>query len=129
MRKKICPCKSCGKLEIGRSSGYRNQCDECTPNDEVAIKDRAKNYAYGQVKKARVQGLLPDPWDCLCADCGKQASVYDHRDYAKPLEVDPVCKACNVFRGPAVGWRNAFDLNVAALIEQGYFSIPKKEEK
>ena len=26
---------------------------------------------------------------------------YDHRDYSKPLEVDPVCRRCNQMRGPA----------------------------
>ena len=34
-----------------------------------------------------------------CTDCPARATVYDHRDYAKPLEVDPVCKSCNIARG------------------------------
>ena len=36
-------------------------------------------------------------------DCGKQAHEYDHRDYDKPLEVEPTCKSCNSKRGPAIG--------------------------
>lgn len=44
----------------------------------------------------RLDGSVP------CDDCGKAAQEYDHRDYKKPLEVDPVCKACNFARGPGL---------------------------
>jgi hypothetical protein len=37
-----------------------------------------------------------------CVDCGNPAECYDHRDYTRPLKVEPVCKACNNRRGP--GW-------------------------
>lgn len=37
-----------------------------------------------------------------CADCGKPADEYDHRDYKKPMEVDPVCRVCNQARGPGL---------------------------
>lgn len=36
-----------------------------------------------------------------CADCGKPSTDYDHRDYTKPLEVEPTCRSCNLLRGPA----------------------------
>ena len=36
-----------------------------------------------------------------CVDCERPATVYDHRDYSKPLAVEPVCRSCNVMRGPA----------------------------
>jgi len=35
-----------------------------------------------------------------CADCGRRALQYDHRDYRKPLDVVPVCRSCNCRRGP-----------------------------
>jgi hypothetical protein len=35
-----------------------------------------------------------------CVDCGGQARDWDHRDYTKPLEVEPVCRSCNKKRGP-----------------------------
>lgn len=38
-----------------------------------------------------------------CLDCGKPAAVYDHRDYNRPLEVEPVCNGCNRERGRALG--------------------------
>lgn len=36
-----------------------------------------------------------------CVDCGNRATSYEHRDYTKPLEVEPVCNSCNMKRGPA----------------------------
>jgi hypothetical protein len=35
-------------------------------------------------------------------DCGAKATAYDHRDHAKPLDVQPVCDSCNSKRGPAI---------------------------
>ena len=40
-----------------------------------------------------------------CTDCLNRAIQYDHRDYNKPLEVHPVCKRCNYFRGSAIALR------------------------
>jgi len=56
----------------------------------------------GQVATAINRGLLAKlDGSVKCVDCGKPARVYDHRDYAHPLDVDPVCKRCNQKRGPA----------------------------
>lgn len=44
-------------------------------------------------------GFLVPPNELICKDCGCQASEYDHRDYNKPLDVDPVCGPCNTKRG------------------------------
>lgn len=39
----------------------------------------------------------------LCVDCRKnRATQYDHRDYNKPLMVEPVCGSCNLKRGSAI---------------------------
>ena len=53
------------------------------------------------VRKAIKNGELADLslGDTLCVDCAKVARVYDHRDYAKPLDVVPVCHGCNARRG------------------------------
>lgn len=37
-----------------------------------------------------------------CADCSGPASVWDHRDYLKPLEVVAVCQRCNIKRGKGI---------------------------
>lgn len=48
-------------------------------------------------------GFLPNPKDFQCVDCGRvQAECYDHRDYNKPLDVDPVCLRCNSSRGRGI---------------------------
>lgn len=39
---------------------------------------------------------------------------YDHRDYTKPLSVEPVCRSCNKLRGPAIG---SLPRVVAAFLE------------
>ncbi len=61
-----------------------------------------RRWTYCVVSSARWRDVLPDPKKLRCADCGKKAKVYDHRDYSKPLEVEPVCVRCNVRRGR--GW-------------------------
>lgn len=44
----------------------------------------------------KLDGSIP------CVDCGAAALEYDHRDYKKPMDVDPVCLACNQARGPGL---------------------------
>jgi hypothetical protein len=44
-----------------------------------------------------------------CVDCGGEAAIYEHRDYGKPLEVEPVCQACNLLRGHAIPKRKTFN--------------------
>ncbi len=53
---------------------------------------------------AVVRGELPNLklLQVDCVDCGRRASAHDHRDYGKPLEVDPVCGSCNYKRGSAI---------------------------
>jgi hypothetical protein len=53
------------------------------------------------VRKAVVAGAIPPARNLTCTDCGQQAHGYDHRDYTKPLAVEPVCRSCNWHRGPA----------------------------
>lgn len=54
-----------------------------------------------ETKKIMDKHNIPRP-DDACVDCGKPATCYDHRYYGMPLEVDPVCVACNTNRGPAL---------------------------
>ena len=57
--------------------------------------------ASALVMRAIKLGDLPSLGGVLCFDCGAPATDYDHRDYTKPLDVDPVCRSCNCLRGPA----------------------------
>lgn len=63
---------------------------------------RLKGRAHGIVAQAIKKGLLARlDGSISCKDCDKTAQVYDHRDYKKPLAVEPVCRPCNHDRGPA----------------------------
>lgn len=57
--------------------------------------------AHRAVRDAILRGDLPPAKTQVCVDCGLPAHDYDHRDYGKPLAVDPVCRSCNCKRGPA----------------------------
>lgn len=54
------------------------------------------------VNKAIKQGTLDHPRRLQCVDCDNPAWCYDHRDYRKPLEVQPICQGCNNRRGAAL---------------------------
>jgi hypothetical protein len=59
--------------------------------------------AHGMVVCAIRQGLLPKlDGTIACTDCGAPAKEYDHRDYGRPLDVQPVCRSCNKARGTAI---------------------------
>jgi hypothetical protein len=58
--------------------------------------------ASSAVNRAVKSGKLSPAKDCACVDCGNPARDYDHRDYNKPLQVQPVCRSCNKLRGPAL---------------------------
>lgn len=57
--------------------------------------------AHQKVANAVHAGRIPRADSQKCVDCGGRAYCYDHRDYTKPLEVEPVCGGCNKKRGPA----------------------------
>lgn len=58
---------------------------------------RAHGKVYQAIKRGELTNLKTT--EVKCVDCGRRATCYDHRDYRKPLEVDPVCRRCNVARG------------------------------
>ncbi len=53
------------------------------------------------VWKAVSSGKLPRLSEnhIKCTDCDERATDYDHRDYRKPLKVEPTCRKCNLNRG------------------------------
>lgn len=67
--------------------------------------DRSRYFelAHRYVDIAVRNGDLPKlDGSIACEDCGQPACEYDHRDYKKPMEVAPVCRACNQARGPGL---------------------------
>ena len=102
-RKGMCalaPCLECGKE--GLFFAGKGTCVDCRLPRYKALR-AARGSASLMVRKAIEAGTLPRLDGSIpCVDCGEPAKVYDHRSYAKPLDVDPVCLSCNCLRGPAV---------------------------
>lgn len=86
-------CKACGKKALAMSAvGF--VCDACRPfTDEAIATIIGRAVALGELRRAD---------EFACVDCGAPAHDYDHRDYNKPLDVVPVCRRCNLLRGPAI---------------------------
>jgi len=92
--------------------------------------------ASALVANAVKSGFLPKADTQVCVDCGKQARVYDHRDYFLPLNVEPVCYGCNKARGPAMGVHdNSYNLKYelklknAGVIKMTFFAHIDVHEK
>lgn len=76
--------------------GARVMCGDCAD-----LHDKESRAAIAKVFRAVQRGDMPRAAELACVDCGSPASVYDHRDYTKPLAVEPVCRSCNARRGSA----------------------------
>lgn len=87
-------CTDCGHEYCGGMN--KRRCQDC-----ARVLYTAGARAHVQVKKAIRRGDLKPPTEFHCVDCGLLADRYDHRDYDRPLEVEPVCHSCNAKRGPA----------------------------
>lgn len=89
-------CVECGAL---KPVSHAHNAQRCWPCREAY--GLARDLAVRAVTRARNSGELPNAKTLVCVDCGSQARDYDHRDYSKPLSVQPVCRPCNFKRGPA----------------------------
>ena len=82
---------------------YQQTCTPCKDARHVAARYASGQYAaIAAVYKAKRLGEILPPSSFTCADCGKPATAYDHRDYNYPLMVEAVCHGCNLRRGPAL---------------------------
>lgn len=72
-------------------------------------RDRLRDAAHKAIRIEIREGRMLPPTSCECVDCGEPAYCYDHRDYTKPLSVQPVCRACNNRRGPGLPLPTATD--------------------
>lgn len=111
-------CKNCKQtcLVTGGSSYFI--CNNCKPKNHYTFSKQYK--AQVAVSKAKKIGLLEPATNFACVDCGQQAIEYDHRNYDEPLKVDPVCRGCNLRRGPAFGWVPG---QFSKQIHRNYFSL------
>ncbi len=102
-------CICCG-ADISSFHPNKRRCNSCTESGEVRRMYAANtigkndNEIARQVTKFAVRaGFLLPPENFKCAHCNyRQAECYDHRDYNKPLDVEPVCCRCNSSRGRGI---------------------------
>lgn len=89
-------CITCSEPFKG-NKGMPLRCMRCTH-----VAERVRNRAYRQVFMARLSGRLPElsVEHIPCVECGSRAQHWDHRDYTKPLDVQPLCRSCNYKAGP-----------------------------
>lgn len=94
-------CLRCNHQWEPRTKQKPKQCPGCkSPRWWLPI---TTGGAHAKVQMAVQRGDLPAlDGSVACVDCGQPATDYDHRDYSKPLDVDPVCHVCNLARGPAL---------------------------
>jgi hypothetical protein len=114
------PCPRCGgpsHYQHGTSRIY--VCASCTRARDLQRTNAARR-AIAAVHRAKLRGELSSlPDGTPCVDCGAEAMVYDHREYAKPLVVEPVCISCNKRRGPAIDSAALLPMPIAQRTEVG----------
>ena len=93
-------CEACGKAMVLKA-GNQRFCVLCGERRNIEAFRHVRSAAW-KVHAAIKSGKLRPPTDFACADCGKPATEYDHRDYSRPLDIEPVCHPCNKLRGPGV---------------------------
>lgn len=92
-------CPSCGQQALMGMRGTCGNCDHSRHLRLYRLRYPAINAVAGAIREGRIPRL---DGRIACVDCGKPATCYDHRSYAEPLKVDPVCRSCNTRRGPAL---------------------------
>jgi hypothetical protein len=85
--------------------------------------------AHQAVHVAVQNGRLSPATSQACADCGTPAFGYDHRDYAQPLDVAPVCRRCNRKRGRAINCPTGVKRLTVELDEDDYASLKAMAEE
>lgn len=117
-------CIDCGHTYWAITSKW---CDVCTLANYVYRKFGAGQAAASAAVNREIRyGRMvpPDFFDCV--DCGNQATVYEHRDYNKPLEVVPTCRPCNGKRGYAIPLKMTFEDFFALVQNSQYYNLTRE---
>lgn len=111
-------CRVCGAVELVRGGSNTFRCSACRGAGlglfgrrafEWLGKDRASRVVHAEISR----GAIPHPTNLRCADCDAPAMEYEHRDYNRPLAIEPICRSCNLKRGPAIPMRGAVEAVLA----------------
>lgn len=95
-------CDNCGTIDMIVGGSSHHLCNPCKVLKGLPLWRSPQKEAHFQVARAKRFGLLPSARNYQCVDCAAPAIEYDHRDYSKPLQVEPVCRRCNLARGSAM---------------------------
>lgn len=98
-------CFRCGHEWIPRVELIKT-CAKCRSPYWDKAKDqhsfnKMRRIAALLVQNAKYRQFMRKATDEKCVDCGKKAVHWEHRNYARPLLVEPVCRSCNIKRGRA----------------------------
>lgn len=106
-------CWKCERINVANSIGKKcHICDAkiteisrkhlsyCS-NGCGTILSEARAIIGSVVSRMISSNEIPKASALKCVDCGKDAFDYDHRYYQEPANVVPVCRSCNIKRGPA----------------------------
>lgn len=81
------------------------------PPGQPVVWETLQKWSHRCLSEARKRGWLPNLkshlYFCTRPGCPREAYVYDHRSYFRPLDVWPVCWKCNIEAGhaaPGPGW-------------------------
>lgn len=107
-------CVACVERPVCGEGPRAIYCEAC-----VWLNWKFRERVMREVQRAIRLHELPPVSRFLCVDCGKPAVDYDHRDYLAPLAVEPLCRGCNLRRGPGSPFRDGqvqhFDLDCEGL--------------
>ena len=96
---------------------------ECLPGTDRSKGPYWKVWHRGEkgwnLRLALDLGIVKPARGQICVDCGRAATVLEHRHSLRPLDVEPTCHRCNLRRGPPD------DLNDGTRSRMGK-SIPRK---
>ena len=104
----LAKCFRCGYEWIPRNEKIRT-CAKC----RSPYWDKARNskehskmriWALGIIQNAKYKGYIGKPKNQKCVDCGKKATDWEHRNYSRPLIVEPICRSCNLRRGSSLNF-------------------------
>lgn len=98
-KRKIRSCRAC-KAAYMRDWRKTPKGILCTFRHNHDLRFTRIETAKSAVYVARRDGKLQPPSQFKCVDCGEIAKNWEHRDYKKPLMIEPVCVSCNQKRGP-----------------------------
>jgi hypothetical protein len=94
------PCAGCGEsIKVAKAPNF--YCVSCK-DKSMTLRFRLYRKVRAAIERGELEPIGPKT---KCIDCGDKAYGYEHRDWLKPLDVVPICRACNWKRGPAANLR------------------------